>query len=727
LNTAGNPLHCIELSRYAVAQKIARYVDGAWVLPEELPRDALPAGFEGMMSWALEQLSPDAYRFAEALSVHQGAFSLELCAALASELSEAGRLFPVLDELVSRGILTSSERGFSFSQAAVRTELLRELDAERKKRLHRKLAEVLLSENDGEFRTTIDAGWHLMHAGEETRGADLLGSIANSAHVRAVIDDDLHAAIPALEAALRVYGAQKRSLYEQAPLLGTLASAGFYVDWRLAERYGETAIATFENILGLALARKLRPWLGPRLSLAIGLVVARVRFGFARKRQGSFKDLIAAFVSCVTQLVGVSVCCLDASAARRYAEVLVPFRVLGKKLAPAGLYDYCHNLSLFADNRLAEAHQAFLRLLERLKDEQNYYRSLPAESRQLFMGGALYLLGVLESFRDAGETLRRADELDALGSKFYGMVAGRLRIAHHAYRGEMHLIEPYRERLDLHAMQFGSAWQVDFWAPAAMLTAYSNIADVVGVKLIADRLTNSSTDMSRMRLDQLAEGTHALLRGDTQRAIELLEDLRDSGHLRGYPGCTSSWGTLATAYNHAGKYEKAKALSESMLAEVGEDGRDFVVFTLKLELQLCLAEAGLGNSQRAAEMLDVLLEKYGRDRGPVTRARLHQTRARVANLAGDVAAFQRHLDAMGEAAKATDNPSLIAQWKRMARRRHGSDGLGSAPAMLGHTADISAVNSSRLQLDNAPAANDAVTQASCDTQTIVAEREEHSA
>jgi tetratricopeptide (TPR) repeat protein len=260
-----------------------------------------------------------------------------------------------------------------------------------------------------------------------------------------------------------------------------------------------------------------------------------------------------------------------------------------------------------------------------------------------------------------------------------------------------------------------------------MLTAYSNVADVVGVKLVADRLTNLSTDMSRMRLGQLAEGTHALLRGDTQRAIELLEDLRDSGHLRGYPGCTSSWGTLATAYNHAQQYEKAKALCESVLAEVGEDGRDFVVFTLKLELQLCLAEAGLGNTQRAAEMLDALLDKYGRDRGPVTRTRLHQTRARVASLAGDLAAFERHLEAMGEAAKATDNPSLIAQWKRLGQKRpQAADGLG-ASGSLGHTAGISAVGTSRVQVDDVPTVMGAVTQATCDAQTVIAEREESSA
>jgi tetratricopeptide (TPR) repeat protein len=409
---------------------------------------------------------------------------------------------------------------------------------------------------------------------------------------------------------------------------------------------------------------------------------------------------------------------LDAASARRYAEVVAPFRVLGRRLAPAGVHHYCKNLALFADNRLAEAREAFLELVERLKDDKHYYRSLPAESRKLFTGGAVALLGLLESFRDTGETLRRAEELDHLGSKFYDMIGLRLRIAHHAYRGEIELSEPYRERLDLHAMQYGSAWQVDLWAPAAMMTAYSNLGDVMGVKQVADRLASLAGELPHVRLAELAEGTHALLRGDTERAIELLEALREGGQLRGYPGCASSWGTLATAYNHAGQYEKAKALCESQLAELGEPALEFVVFTLKLQLQLCLADAALGNSERAAGMLDRLIEKYA-DRGPVTVARLHQTRARVALLAGDQHAFEVHLAAMGEAARATGNPSLLLQYKRLARKVPRPGGTtGHAPVVLGQTVGASTAGPS-TQSSEAATVIDTLGQSAFDAQTLV--------
>lgn len=667
-NAAGNPRQCIELARYAVTKKIARYVEGSWALPEELSAEAIASGFKAMLEWSLGQLTPEARHLAEALSVHDGPLDLEVCAVLAGDLTKSGQLFSALDELVSKGILTSDAGGFRFSQASVRNRLVGKLDPDRKKRLHRSLAEALLSNHVEDFKVSMEAGFHLIHAGEQTRGADLLARAALGGHSVAIVDGDLHAAIPALEAALSVYRAQKRPLAQQAPLLATLVTAAYYVDWKLARRYGDEAVSVLGRLLGLSLARKLRPVLGRKLSLAFGIFIAVVRFGFTRNKPISFKDVFVATLSSVTQLVGISVSCLETDDARRYADVLEPFRVLRGKLAPVGICEYCTNLTLFAENRLAEARVAFVDLLERLKDE-DYYRSLRPESRDLFIGGALYVLGVLESFRDTGEVIRYANELESLGSKFYRMVVCRLRIAHHAYRGEMDLITRYRERLDVYAIQYGSAWQVEMWAPAAMLTAYSNVGDVIGVKLAADRLANIPAEMVRLRrLARLAEGTHALLGGNASRAVEILEELRDAGHFTNYPGCTSSWGTLATAYNYTGQYDKAKAVCETILANLSDADREFVIFTLKLELQLALAEAGLGDLDGAAARLDALLAKYEGDRGPVTLARLHQTRARVALLSGDTAQLERHLEAMGQIAQATNNSSLISQWKRMARR-----------------------------------------------------------
>lgn len=694
---AGNPFQALQLSRYAVAQHIVRYADGAWLLPLELPRDTQTLG-SGLTAWALGRLSPAAREAAEALSVHDGALTFELCSALIQGSSSATPIFSRLDELVREGILVSHRNEVRFARASVRKGLFDSLDVERRRRLHRIIGDALLA-SGGEHGLVVSAGWHLIHAGDETRGADLLARTLASTNARMLlVENDLHAAVPGLEAAYAVYKRQNRAPYEMAPLFVGLIGAGYYVDWRLAAKYGDEAMAVFSDLLGLNLAARWKRFLGGKLSLVAGIIVARVRYSRAKRRDCTFRELFVSLISCVTYLVAISLIKLEASEARKYANVVAPFRALRAKLAPAGIAEYCDMLALFADNRLSEARKGFLKLLLRLKDER-YYKTLGVEARKLFHGGALYALGVLETFRDTGEGLHYAAALEAQEFKFYDIVAGRLRIAHHAYRAEMDLIAPYRERLDLHVIQYGSAWQVEMWSPASLVTACRHMGDASGLKMVTDNLWALAKDHPRLKTHaRLAEGTHALLRGDAPLCIEVLEELKDSGQLAGYPGCISSFATLANAYNTVGEHAKAKALCEDQLERLSEDDKDFVTFTVDLRIQHALADAALGDPTGAASRVDQLLEAYGSNRGPMTLFMLHQARARIALLTGNLAVCRRHTELAGEFARATNNPSLIAQWKRLDRKSQKADVPTDAASIVGHT--VGTLTTSPTTLDD---------------------------
>ncbi|HTV20625.1 MAG TPA: serine/threonine-protein kinase, partial [Polyangiaceae bacterium] len=84
---SGYPHHLMELARYLVAHGLARYIDGTWVLPRELP-PGLPARFEDTLDARLATLSASAFGLASALSVHEGPLSLELCASLSESHEE---------------------------------------------------------------------------------------------------------------------------------------------------------------------------------------------------------------------------------------------------------------------------------------------------------------------------------------------------------------------------------------------------------------------------------------------------------------------------------------------------------------------------------------------------------------------------------------------------------------------------------------------------------------
>jgi hypothetical protein len=104
---------------------------------------------------------------------------------------------------------------------------------------------------------------------------------------------------------------------------------------------------------------------------------------------------------------------------------------------------------------------------------------------------------------------------------------------------------------------------------------------------------------------------------------------------------------------------------------------DFVAHFLEAHRQRALAESGLGNHERAAALLDELLEKHGQESNRLLVGLLHQARAEIAERAGDRAAADSHRAEMETRFRKTQNPSLIAQCERAQR------GVAVLPATLG--------------------------------------------
>jgi hypothetical protein len=165
---------------------------------------------------------------------------------------------------------------------------------------------------------------------------------------------------------------------------------------------------------------------------------------------------------------------------------------------------------------------------------------------------------------------------------------------------------------------------------------------------------------------RIAEGLYHLLRGEPTRAVELLAENPEYAQPNGHVGWLAVQGQLAHAYNAAGQHANARRTCGRALEQISEPDRDFVVFTLDLDLQHAIADAALGNAAAATLRLDALNERI-RDRGPVSRARLHEATARVALLGGDRARALDALRDMERAARSTAHPALVAQWRRVHR------------------------------------------------------------
>jgi hypothetical protein len=548
------------------------------------------------------------------------------------------------------------------------------VDPERGRRLHLELGETLLASHSDRARDVIAAGWHLLQGGDEERGAALLAEYGRRMFLEA---DDVHAAVPALEAALSVYRARERSAHELVALVGPLASASFFVDRRLAEEYGAEALELFRQVAGLCRAEELRPVLGERVSLGVGVASAAIerRLVASAGAQVTTGQLLEMFLRCSMTLSGVASVSLDAAAVRRVVEALEPLSGLGPRHAASLVFRYATHLLDLCEGRIGVARRGIGAVLAELEGRAPRL-AFPEEARRLFIGGALYALGAVESLADGSNVLAYAARLDALDLGLYRAIAEQLRMLYHAHRGESDLAERYRERVDRLQAEHGPAWQVDLWEAPALLLVHLRERNVVGLKRSAERLAQLAAEMPSLdAFARLARAAQLCSRGELKAAATLLRDVTD-GPARGGASRGPATALLASIETTLGRPAEAERVTAELLQSLGSGERAFTSLYLGVEIEHARALERQGSAARAASELDAALDRHAEGRSPTTLGALHEARARLAARMGDGRAFEQHLLALQGWFRPTENPALVARAERLGWE--GRRGLGAA-------------------------------------------------
>jgi tetratricopeptide (TPR) repeat protein len=657
----GYPQHIMALSRYLVTRGWARYSDGVWSLPRELPEDA-PSRFEDTLDDRISKLSSGALALAGALSVHEGPLDLGLCTALAE--AEQGDSFAALDELSAEGILVGFGHGYHFEQEALRLRILARVPQGEQLRLHRLLGSKLLDMSKPDVAALLSAGWHLLYGGDEKRGAEILRRVA----LDLVAADELPEAVPALEAAVAVYRKLGRPMHQLLGLLEPLAFAGYYVDRRLAAKYGDETLQLLARETGLTLTVRLRPYLGSYVSLVVGLFYAICLHLFGGRgglRVLNNRVAILGGISCA--LTGTSTICLDHEGAARRAAVFQPFSVMGKRHGGAFCHALAKALVQLTEDRAAQTIAELRDLLARI-DRPFGVIGLPEPLRPIIKGGILFALGALEGFTDPPRAIACADELEACGLRLYDMVACQIRANYYACQGNADLAREYEKEVEMHAVRNGSAWQAEAWAPSGKVIACIVTSDLIGLKQAAEELTRLVVEIPSFgRIERLARVSLKALRGEYAAAIPLLEQILAEEQPREHIGWGATVGVLAWAYNETGQHARAAAVCNEALAKLDAADRLVVAINLRIEIQLALAEAGLGQRKAAAERLAALLALHGPEGGALTIGSLHRARAQLALMSGDREALEESCKQTEHWFRQTNNPVLIAQSERMVR------------------------------------------------------------
>ena len=656
----GNPGRALDFVLYLVQHELAKYVEGAWVLPTSIAASQLPASEAGVLAARLERLPPVARGLGQVLSVADGLISFELCSALADMPS--AQTYEALEALSREGMLAATSEGYRFAREPLRLALLNELDSARRERAHRVTGELQLLAAKTPLER-LHAGLHLLLGGDVERGT---GTTAAAALHYGLVDlADVGQAAPAIERALALFLKLDRPRHELLSLYAPLALAGYYAERHYADRYTEAALELLQDLVGLTRAKQLRPRIGRHLSLAAGMGEAAIAFQKFKDnpRVPTYRQTIQLLFYCVAASTGVCTVCIDPKRAQRYADLLEPMRALGRDHVATLMHDFCCNLASTVRDRVGESSAQWQRLIERL-DSQRPIRDLPPEVRLLYLAGALYASGVMECWRDSSKALLYAQRLEDFKLKLYELSANQLRMMYFAHRGDFELAEKYRERVEVHAIQRGSAWQVETWTYVAMMSVYARTHNAIGVKHCAQQVERLSHEVPSLRGSaRRTYGTYLLLRGSPEEALPFLmtddEPLAVAGWSRGRS-------VLANTLNQLGRHAEARSLCVHVLSFLSPSDLDFPALNLDIQLQLALAEAGLGHLQLAADQLDALIQKHLPNEGPLTLCALYETRAEVAAAMHDTSALESHLTRMQHWRGVTGDRSLIVRGERIA-------------------------------------------------------------
>jgi hypothetical protein len=669
--SGGNPQACMDLARHLVESQVIRFGEGVWVLPQELLPGELPGNLEQALDARLSRLSVQARRLAEALCVHRGSLSLERCERIAHAegIAEPKRALEALmrEDVLVQSRLVKDETAYHFGHESVRERIYQSLPDARRAALHLHLGRLLSIQDGRDLNAMLEAGWHLLHGGAEREGADLLAEAGTSLTHGA---DELAGSVPALRAALEVFRRQKRSTHEQIRVLAPLAIAGFRVDRRLATEYGDEAIAMFRDVIGLNIAARLRPLLGRKLSLYLGLAsgVVRALSSHGVKGVAVFRHTVSTFFTCVVSLAGAATICFDIERTKRCVQAIEPLAALGDD-HPAGIsYRFAKALSRLPEDRVAEVASECRQIIARLNDASRPVKGLPQDSRLLLIGGSWYALGAMECFRDGSYALQCAEQLDAMGLRLYAMAGDQVRTMYHALRGDIARAKQYRERVEMHAIQAGSGWQVEVWSPCGTTLVFTLTRDVIGIKRVAEELDRLVKEIPTLRRHhQLARGVYHELQGDLQVAVEIRQAVLEAAAPRAFIGWPPTVGSHAATLTALGRPAEAKQHLQVVLDHMTEADEPYIAMYQKIFTSLAIADAALGDFDAATTRLDALIEKHGPAEGPLTMGNLHAARVRVALMMNDLSGAQQHLTAMERWLRPSGNPALIGQCERLRR------------------------------------------------------------
>lgn len=656
----GNPALTMELAALLLRRGVIRYVEGAFLLPSEDIDEAVPQDLSNTLLLKLDQVSKNARKIAALVATCRGSAPLELCLA-AGEMGPEETLV-ALEDLVRHGVLMTVREDYAFPQEAMRRAVRATLDASQEKEIHRRLARALLSLPTQELEQRLEAGWHLVHTEDERAGADLLAEVTPP-----LIESGMAygSAIAAAEKALHVYERDQVPLHKRLALSTVLVRAGFLYDYKLALRYGETTISALESWMQLPAFRKLGRLIGgiPALALLFAFTSLRWFFTFGKSRGPSAYASLQYLSRSLVSLLGVRTLGLDARGAKELYDRIAFLRSAPPLTSGRHVYLLCHAVSMQPLGREPEVREATGRALHCLAKYK--VRDMSETERTDMRTGLLLSRAINECYRAGSESLTMADTLESIGTHLARAAAQRVRLTYHMVRGGRDEADRHRRMLDVHAIEGGTTWQVEWFAVPVEGLASARMGDLVSARRALERLEELSNEVPTLApLRDVLRILYQARRGNLELAMHYGAEFVSKHPPRAFIGWVAGYSAYANALNESGRYEQALKLCERAIRHISDADREYAGVYSSLDRELCFAYAAMGEHEKADRVSARQLELFEKHREHCWLYSEHENIARVCLVRRDHEGVRRALSAMRESAQRSNSQFLLAQSTR---------------------------------------------------------------
>lgn len=201
--------------------------------------------------------------------------------------------------------------------------------------------------------------------------------------------------------------------------------------------------------------------------------------------------------------------------------------------------------------------------------------------------------------------------------------------------------------------------------PLTLALVYTQTGDLVGLRQALEQLDRQAEEI-RTLVPIVAglRSMYELQRGRVREALQLAE----IGVKELPPKSSVVWALMVIAYAQVllalGRVEEARLVIARATRQIASADRSYLFYS-GLELAQVSIDIHEERFDAARRRLDTLIEEHEPHASPLTLFNLHEAYARLAMAANESSLLETHLGRLEEWARTSENPALIAKFKRV--------------------------------------------------------------